>query len=144
MKSRLHSLRKRSLGFKSRRVFLFSFCIVFFQLFLLGTVYFEYCYYKSTWTSYIVTMLLSCTLLYDVRVCICIYKYPPCISAAALCTILLVAAAVRHRVPDGKFCCRGSLHLIPLFSFSSSFKHNILLMHVSLRSTVVFAASIFP
>ena len=36
--------------------------------------------------------------------------------------LLLLAAAVRDRVPDGKICSRGSLHLIPVFSFSS-FEH---------------------
>ena len=30
---------------------------------------------------------------------------------------LLLAAAVRHRVPDGKICAYGSLHLISLFLF---------------------------
>ena len=64
-------------------------------------------------------------LLHDVQVCICIY--PPCTSAAVaaaalqcvaillLLQLLLLAAAVRQRVPDGKNCCRGSSHLIPLF-----------------------------
>ena len=31
--------------------------------------------------------------------------------------LLLLTAAVRHRVPDAKNCFRGSPHLIPVFSF---------------------------
>ena len=42
--------------------------------------------------------------------------------------LLLFAAAVGHRVPDGKICCCGSLHLIPVFSFSS-LKHDLFTMH---------------
>ena len=45
-----------------------------------------------------------------------------------LLELLLHAAAVRHRVPDRKICCYGSLHLIKVFSSSSS-KHDIFLMH---------------
>ena len=63
--------------------------------------------------------------------------YLPCISAAALCVavlllllhLLLHAAAVRHRVPDGKNCCCGSLRLIPVFSFSSSLEQYLGLMY---------------
>ena len=44
------------------------------------------------------------------------------------CCCSYSAGAVRHRVPDGTFCCCASLHLIPVFSFSF-FKHDIFLMH---------------
>ena len=49
-------------------------------------------------------------------------------AAAALCVaillllqlaVLLLAAAVRHRVPDGEKCSCGSSNLIPVCSFSS-------------------------
>ena len=53
------------------------------------------------------------------------------------------AAAVGHRVPDGKNCCCDSLHLIPLFSFSASFKHDLLLMYVPLGSTLSHLKSRF-
>ena len=63
-------------------------------------------------------------------------------DVAALCVVvlqlllqlLLHAAAVRHRVPDGKICCCGSLHMIPVFSFSSSFKHDVFLMYCHICS----------
>ena len=69
-------------------------------------------------------------------------------AAAALCVAillllrcsLLLAAGVRHRVPDDKICSRGSLYLIPEFSFSS-FKHDF--FHCPLGSTVAFSAAIF-
>ena len=35
----------------------------------------------------------------------------------------LLAAADRYREPGGRACCGGSLHLIPVFLFSS-FKHD--------------------
>ena len=57
--------------------------------------------------------------------------------------LLLLAAAVRHRVPDGKICSRGSLHLIPVFPFSHS---NTIIFNLplgTLGSTVAFSASIF-
>ena len=38
-----------------------------------------------------------------------------CYPAGAAATVLLLAAAVRHRVPDGALCCCGLLHLIPVF-----------------------------
>ena len=43
--------------------------------------------------------------------------------------MLLLAAAVRHHVPDDKNCCCGSLHPIPGFSSSSSFKHNLFVLY---------------
>ena len=58
------------------------------------------------------------------------YEYAlvyPCLVLLLL-PLLLLAAAVRHRVLDGKVCSRGPLHLIPVFSFSS-FKHDIFLMY---------------
>ena len=63
-------------------------------------------------------MLLSYMLLYDVRVCICIYRHV--FLLLLVCVVLLLqvqlhAAAVRHRVPDCENCCCGSLHLIPVF-----------------------------
>ena len=45
-----------------------------------------------------------------------------------LLQLLLLAAAVRHRVQDSKICCCGSLHLILAFSFSS-FKHDLFSMY---------------
>ena len=42
--------------------------------------------------------------------------------------MLLLAAAVRHRVQDDAICCYGLLHLIPVFSFSS-LKHALFLMY---------------
>ena len=50
-------------------------------------------------------------------------------------TVAAAAAAVRHRVPDDKFCSRGLLHLIPVISFSS-FKHDF--FNEPLGSTVAF------
>ena len=41
---------------------------------------------KNTWTCYIVAVLLSCALLYDVRVCVCIYL--PCFLLLLLCGLL--------------------------------------------------------
>ena len=68
---------------------------------------------------------------YTVRCCttyeyVFVYTCLPLCSVAILLLLqqLLLAAAVRHRVPDGKICSRGSLHLIPVFSFSS-FKHDL-------------------
>ena len=45
-----------------------------------------------------------------------------------LLQLLLLAAAVRHCGPDDNICCCGSLHPIPLFSFSS-FEHDLFSMH---------------
>ena len=53
-----------------------------------------------------------------------VFNYVPCISADALrvaiillllLQLLLHAAAVRHRVPDGKYCSCASLHLMQYF-----------------------------
>ena len=41
--------------------------------------------------------------------------YLRCCCSVCYCTAD-VAAAVRHRWPDGKICCCGSIHLIPVFS----------------------------
>ena len=60
----------------------------------------------------------SCTLLHEVRVCIRIS-----LPASVWCVtvlLLLLADAVRYHVRDGKICSRGSLHLIPMLSFSYS------------------------
>ena len=57
--------------------------------------------------------------------CSVVLLYCCCCSC---CCLQLLAAAVRHRVPDGKLCCCGSLHLIRMFSFSS-FKHNAFSMY---------------
>ena len=81
----------------------FPFLTVLFKLFMLDTV-------CSAFT----------TSMY------CIYQ--PCISAAAALYVVAIPllllqpplhASVRDRVPDGKSCCCGSLHLILVFSFSS-------------------------
>ena len=50
--------------------------------------------------------------------------YEVCFAILLLLQLLLLAAAVRHRVLDGKKCCFGSLHLIAAFSVSS-FKHDL-------------------
>ena len=62
-----------------------------------------------------------------------------CVAILVLLPLLL---AVRHRVPDGKNCSRGSLHLIPVFSFSS-FKHDLFSLYLPLGGTVAFSVSIF-
>ena len=70
-----------------------------------------------------------------------------CRYLSAVCrytSVAAAAAAVRLRVLDGNICChgsgRGSLHLIPLFYFSS-FKHDF---NAPLGSTfVALTASIF-
>ena len=54
-----------------------------------------------------------------------------CCSVRRYTAVVAAAAAVRHRVTDGKFCCCGSFHMIPMFSFSS-FKHGILITYVPL------------
>ena len=53
--------------------------------------------------------------------------YLPAAAVYELCLAILLqllAAAVPHRVPDGKSCCCGSLNLIPIFLISS-FKHDL-------------------
>ena len=103
------------------------------------TVFFSFCYVDT-----VCGFATDCldlidynfyTVLQDVRVCIgSVLLIPACCcvvccytavaaAAAACCCLLLLAAANRHRVPEGKVCSRGSLHLIPVFSFSS-FKHD--------------------
>ena len=47
-----------------------------------------------------------------------------CCYVVGCCTAVAAAAAAVHRVPDYKICCCGSLHLIPVFSFSS-LKHDL-------------------
>ena len=54
--------------------------------------------------------------------------YEVCFAILLLLQLLLLAAGVRHRVPDGEICSRGSLHLISAFSFSS-FKYDCFLMY---------------
>ena len=117
------------------------FCTVFFQLFLLGTV----CVPSPQ--EYL--NLIDCNLYYWVVRCCTTYEHVFvytchvfCCCCSVCCYTAVVGAAVRHRLPDGKNCCCGSLHLIPVFSFSS-FKHNERLMYVPLGSTVAFAASIY-
>ena len=92
--------------------------------------------------------LIDCnytTELYAAVRCTSTYLYTSytCQVFCCCCSVCCyTAAAVRHRVPDGKNCCCGSLHLIPMSSFSS-FKHNVNLMYAPLGSTVAFAASIY-
>ena len=50
------------------------------------------------------------------------------VAIPLLLQLLLLAAAVRHRVPGGKICSLGSLHLIPVFYFSSS-QHDVFSMY---------------
>ena len=90
---------------------------------------------------------------YNHTVCCCTtYEYVFVYTCHVLFLLLLlrsvlqycsnaVAAAARHRVPDGKICCCGSLHPIPVSSFSSS-KYDLFLMY-PLGSTVAFTAPIF-
>ena len=65
-----------------------------------------------------------------------------CYPAGAAATVLLLAAAVRHRVPDGALCCCGLLHLIPVFYFSS-FIQTRFIFDVPIGSTVACTASIY-
>ena len=58
-----------------------------------------------------------------------------------LLQLLLLVAAVRHRVSDGKICCCGSLHLIPVFLFL--FIETRFIFDVPFGSTLAFTASIF-
>ena len=125
----MHSLRKRSRGLKSRRVCLFLFILHrFFSNSLLGTAV---CVLPQQ--EYL--NLIDCnytTQLYAALRRTRIFFYVPakyfCCAAALLmcCYTVVVAAAVRHRVPDGKICCCGSLHLIPVFFFLL-FKHTLLI-----------------
>ena len=51
-----------------------------------------------------------------------------CCSVCCYTALLLLhAAAVRHRVPDGKICCCSSLHLVQMF-FSLHHSHTIYLL----------------
>ena len=53
---------------------------------------------------------------------------PLLFCVALLLLLLLLAAVVRHRVSNGKSSSRGSVHLIPVFPFSS-FKHDYFSMY---------------
>ena len=55
---------------------------------------------------------------YTVRCCKT-YEYVFVYTCLLLLQLLLLDATVRHRVLDGKNCSRGSMHLIPVFFFSS-------------------------
>ena len=62
--------------------------------------------------------------MYAVERCTSLFSYVPaccCVVLLLLLQLLLITTAVSHFVPDGKFSAqtRGSLHLIPVFSFSS-------------------------
>ena len=70
--------------------------------------------------------------------------YLPAAAVYELCLAILLqllAAAVPHRVPDGKSCCCGSLNLIPIFSYL--FIQTRFVFSVPLGGTVAFTASLF-
>ena len=84
---------------------------------------------------------------YTVRCCATyeyVFVYFVYLPAAVWCVATLLVlqlqllAAVRHRVPDGKICSRGPLHLIPV-----SLHSNTIFFNVPLGRTVAFSASIF-
>ena len=112
------------------------------------------CYYSNCcFSCYVDTVcgftteyldLLDIKCYYTIRCCMtyeCSFVYtchvlllPPLLFCSVLLyyclllQLLLIAATVCQRVPDGKICCRGSLHLIPFSSFSS-FKHDLFSMY---------------
>ena len=101
---------------------------------------FSFCYVETVCGEYLDLIDYNYTLrCYTIRVCTCIYLRSTSAAAAAAlqCVaillllqllLLLLTAAVGHRVLDGKMCCCGSLHLIPVVSFSS-FKHDSFSMY---------------
>ena len=108
-------------------------CVPFFSFFLLVNVcvftteyldlIVDYNYSERCWTTYKYAFVCTCHVFTHTERC-CRR------SCCSVCYATLAAAGtVRHRVPDGKICCCGSLHLIPVFSFSSSFKHELFLMY---------------
>ena len=91
---------------------------------------FSFCY-VDTVCSLTTEYLDSIDYNYDtVRCCttneyVFLYTYLlPCSVLLFRCCLqlLLLATDVRDRTPDGKICSRGSLYLIPVFSFFS-FEH---------------------
>ena len=69
---------------------------------LIGYRYTSYCLYAAA--------RRTSMYLYTPAMCFCC-----CSSVVCWFSVAGAAAAVRHRVPDGKICCCGSLHLIPVF-----------------------------
>ena len=119
----------------------FSFCYVDtvcgFTTEYLDLIDYNYNYYTvRCGTTYEYVFVYTCLLLCSALLCCCLL-----LLAAACCCLLLLAATVRHRVPDGKICSRGSLHLIPCVFFL--FIQTRLIFNVALGSTVSFLASIF-
>ena len=119
----------------------FFFCTVKTKnYFLLGTV----CAFATEYLA-----LIDCNYTIELYAAVrrtSMYLHIPVMylcCCSVCCYTAVVAVAVRHRVPDGEICCCGSLHLIPVFSFSSSFKHDLLLMYVPLGSTLSHLKSRF-
>ena len=65
-----------------------------------------------------------------------------CYYTFAAAAVLLLAAAVLHRVPDGKICCCGPLHLIAVI-YLSSFKHDLFLMHPLAVLASIYLINVF-
>ena len=95
---------------------------------------FSFCYVdivRGFTTEYLDLLLIDynynvrCCTTYEMYLYTCYVLFCCCsvvrcyIAAMLLLQLPLLAAVVRHRVPDGKICFRGSLHLIPVFYFSS-------------------------
>ena len=65
-------------------------------------------------------LVLDLLVVYKIQYSSWMYLYIPAMyfcCCSVLCsytTAVAAAVAVRHRVPDGKICCCGSLHLIPV------------------------------
>ena len=78
---------------------------------------------QSAWTRSIINMILYAdarrTSMYSYKLACCCVPGNVLLILLLLLLLLLLASAVRHRVPHDKICSRGSLHLIPVFSFSS-------------------------
>ena len=96
---------------------------------LIGTVYTS----QSTWT------LADC-IYTVVRFCRRTYEYLYISAMYFRCYSVVAAAAVRHRVPDGKNCCCGSLHLIRVLFL---FIQTRFICNIPLGSTVAFTASVY-
>ena len=103
-------------------------CVLLVLFFLFGTSTSRALSQQSSWPDRL--KLLYCTLLHDVRACIRMHLPAAvwCVAILLSLLTLLLAAAVGHLVPDGKICSRGSLHPIPVFSFSS-FKQDFFTIH---------------
>ena len=110
------------------------------------TVYFSFCYVDTVCGFTTEYLDLIDYNYYTAARRTSMYSYIPACCCVVCCyTAVAVAAAAccccSSSCANGKICFRGSLHLIPVFSFSSS-KHDFI-FNVPLDSTVAFSASIF-